>query len=51
MELLPAISQSKKTPSVIWDQLEPEHGFVDREGDADVDNAWTPSSKISDKTG
>ena len=29
--------------------FEPEHGLIDRKGDADIDNARAPSSNIPDE--
>ena len=55
MELLPGMFQNIKDTfstdpvHLILYKFEPEHGFIDRKGDADIDNARAPSSNIPDE--
>ena len=36
---------------LIWSRFKPEHGLVDWEGDADVDNARAPSGNVPENEG
>ena len=53
MELLPGfVSKSdytQKPVHLFQGKFGPEHGLVDREGDADVDNARAPSGNVPDE--